>query len=185
MIKLNCKKCNKDFLVSPYRENTAHYCSQECSHSSEIRLKTVSEKLKGRICNPKTIFKKGHDFLGKKENLNFKKGHIPWNKGIEFPQVKGENNVNWNGGSSLESYGNKFTFRLKESIRTRDGRRCNECNFTEKDLGYRLCVHHIDYNKKNNTPNNLISLCRLCHSQTNFSRSDWEKYFTKRCVASA
>ena len=38
-------------------------------------------------------------------------------------------------------------------------------------------VHHVDYNKKNNDPANLISLCKACHAQTNFNRNDWMEYF--------
>jgi hypothetical protein len=37
--------------------------------------------------------------------------------------------------------------------------------------------NHIDYNKKNCNPNNLISLCNSCHSKTNFDRKYWINYF--------
>ncbi|GAG97080.1 unnamed protein product, partial [marine sediment metagenome] len=57
---------------------------------------------------------------------------------------------------------------LKGQIRRRDNYTCQQCGYTEKKLGYKLSVHHIDYDKKNNNINNLISLCRVCHSQTNF-----------------
>ena len=36
---------------------------------------------------------------------------------------------------------------------------------------------YIDFNKKNNNPNNLISLCRNCHTQTQMNREDWTQYF--------
>ena len=77
----------------------------------------------------------------------------------------------------LYKYGKEFRGKLKNSIKERDGYECQypECN--NKDLKKVLCIHHIDYNKKNNDPSNLISLCRNCHSQTNFKRSDWIKYF--------
>ena len=52
------------------------------------------------------------------------------------------------------------------------------CNQTENQLGYPLNIHHIDYDKKHDAFTNLISLCRSCHSQTNFKREDWVKYFT-------
>jgi hypothetical protein len=46
-------------------------------------------------------------------------------------------------------------------------------------IGKKLQIHHIDYNKKNNNLNNLISLCLSCHTKTGFNRSYWEKYFKK------
>ena len=54
-----------------------------------------------------------------------------------------------------------------------------ECGISQKKLGYKLHVHHGDYNKKNNNSANLTSLCRSCHTQTNFNRKDWTKYFKK------
>ena len=34
-----------------------------------------------------------------------------------------------------------------------------------------------DYDKNNNKPENLISLCCSCHSKTNVKREYWIKYF--------
>ena len=33
-----------------------------------------------------------------------------------------------------------------------------------------LAIHHIDYNKKNNKEENLITLCRSCNVKVNFNR---------------
>jgi 5-methylcytosine-specific restriction endonuclease McrA len=93
---------------------------------------------------------------------------------------KKENHPNWQGGKSFEPYGVEFSEELKNEIRKRDGYKCQECGCSQVKLGQRLDVHHIDYNKKNNVPENLISLCRSCHLQTNFERSDWENYFKNK-----
>jgi len=42
---------------------------------------------------------------------------------------------------------------------------------------------NIDYNRENNNLNNLITLCRSCHSQTNFNREDWANYFQNKIIA--
>jgi hypothetical protein len=111
-----------------------------------------------------------------------------WNKGLDCPQWSGENNGNWNGGSSFEPYGREFNRRLKEQIRMRDNYRCQECFrhqdelYTKKGKKYKLIVHHIDYDKKNNNPDNLISLCRSCHLQTNYERNDWTDYFQNKLL---
>lgn len=94
--------------------------------------------------------------------------------------VKGENNPTFNNWSSREPYGEKFSPELKEQIRERDNHQCQECGFTQKQLGKKLDVHHIDFNKNNNNPNNLISLCKSCHSQTQFNRQNWTNYFRNK-----
>ncbi|MCK4500255.1 HNH endonuclease [Candidatus Babeliales bacterium] len=92
---------------------------------------------------------------------------------------------NWQGGKSFEPYGLEFNETLKEQIRERDNYRCQECFrhqdelFTKSGKRYKLMIHHIDYDKQNNKPENLISLCRNCHLQTNFQREDWTNYFNK------
>lgn len=91
--------------------------------------------------------------------------------------LKGEKNSNWQGGRSFEPYGIDFNQELKDQIRKRDNYQCQECGYLQEDLGYRLDVHHIDYDKGNNIPANLISLCRSCHAQTNFKREDWTEYY--------
>ncbi len=94
----------------------------------------------------------------------------------------GAKNPNWRGGKSFEPYSATFNKRLKAKIRKRDHYTCQECGHTEEELGYTLNVHHIDYDKKNVAPDNLISLCKSCHAQTNFDREDWKDYFkTKLC----
>lgn len=93
---------------------------------------------------------------------------------------RGENHPNWQGGISFEPYGLEFNSELRQQIRARDNFTCQECNYTEDQLGRTLSVHHIDYDKRNNDPENLVSLCNSCHSQTNFSRDDWTEYFRER-----
>ena len=94
----------------------------------------------------------------------------------------GEDNPNWRDGVSFEIYPIDWTDIFKESIRKRDNHICQECGINQDELtGYlkRLDVHHIDYNKKNLNPNNLITLCRGCHIKTNYNREYWLEYFKK------
>ena len=37
----------------------------------------------------------------------------------------------------------------------------------QREFRDKLSVHHVDYNKQNSVPDNLISLCRGCHIKTN------------------
>lgn len=83
----------------------------------------------------------------------------------------------WRGGLSFEPYGLEFDDRLREQIRKRDDFVCQECEKTQKELKRLLGIHHIDYNKQNNSTFNLISLCPKCHMKTNFNRKHWTAYF--------
>lgn len=105
-------------------------------------------------------------------------GKIPWNKGISFRPM--EQHHNWKGGKSFEPYGIEFNKNLKRLIRKRDCFTCQKCYISELELGKALDIHHIDYNKKNNDSNNLISLCKGCHIKTNYNREMWEKWFKEK-----
>jgi hypothetical protein len=95
--------------------------------------------------------------------------------------LSGELNINWQGGKSFEPYTSEFNSYLKESIRIRDNHTCQLCGKTQeeqlKEINFILSVHHIDYNKKNCSEYNLITLCCSCHIDTNFNRKYYEKYF--------
>ena len=86
--------------------------------------------------------------------------------------TRGQNNPNWRGGIDKQFY-QGFTLKLKAAIRERDGNKCVICLQGDRKLD----VHHIDYNKKNSIPENLITLCARCHSPTNFNRESWIAFF--------
>jgi 5-methylcytosine-specific restriction endonuclease McrA len=55
----------------------------------------------------------------------------------------------------------RFPIRLRSFILERDGHKCSECGYSSNSL----CVHHKDRNPKNNSLDNLITLCKSCHSK--------------------
>lgn len=81
----------------------------------------------------------------------------------------------WLGGKSFEPYTPEFNKVLKEEIRTRDKHTCQLCGWQQN--GRRLDVHHIDYNKEDVSPQNLITLCHLCNTKVNANRTYWQVYF--------
>jgi hypothetical protein len=84
--------------------------------------------------------------------------------------LSGEKSYLWKGGISKGSYGPEFNNRLKNKIRKRDGYTCQRCHIHQDDIPMKynyitkLDVHHLDSNKQNNNEDNLISLCRSCHT---------------------
>jgi len=85
-------------------------------------------------------------------------------------------NPAWRGGVSFEPYSPEWKRDIKNSIKIRDSHTCQICQTSYNSLSKRLHVHHIDYNKKNCLPENLITLCHCCHSKTNHKRKFWQKY---------
>jgi 5-methylcytosine-specific restriction endonuclease McrA len=87
---------------------------------------------------------------------------------------------------SFEAYNKEFNKQLKEKIKQRDKYTCQECSITQEELKLKkkagLHIHHIDYNKKNCRPINLISLCYRCHHRTysRHRREYWKQYFTEK-----
>jgi len=91
--------------------------------------------------------------------------------------ISKENHWNWKGGISKLPYCKKWTEELRESVRERDNRNCQECGKTEEENDRKLTVHHIHYKKEDCDPD-LITLCNVCSSKVNFNRDYWEEYFT-------
>ena len=85
--------------------------------------------------------------------------------------MKGEKHPNWIVDRSFLIYPDEFSEDLKTFIRKRDKFTCQICGKNG------FTVHHIDYDKQNCDPENLITLCRKCHLRTNFNREYWSKYF--------
>ena len=155
----------------------------------------ISKAGKGRIVTKETRDKIGIKLLGHLVSQEAREKIRQANIGKTYSEeqlkqmsirMTGEKNPSWQGGKSFEPYTVDWNNSLRESIRKRDKHRCQECFRHQNELRtksnkpYKLMIHHIDYNKQNNNPKNLISLCRSCHSQTNFNRDDWVSYYQKK-----
>lgn len=132
----------------------------------------LSKALKGRIPG----------FLGKHWSKESKKKLSNTNKGINNGMYgkRLEKCPNWKGGISNLPYSFDFNKELKELIRKRDNYKCQLCGMPECENINKLCIHHIDYDKKNCSPDNLITLCGKCNPKVNFKRDYWIDYFKKK-----
>ena len=102
-----------------------------------------------------------------------------WQRGRRCPTCAiinntGNGHYNWQGGKSFEPYCEIWKDKeFKLDIIERDAYIClNPCcsSRSPKDL----TIHHINYNKKNCHPSNLITICRSCNSAANKDRW-WHK----------
>ena len=90
-------------------------------------------------------------------------------------EFKKGHKINWKGGISFEPYSTDWNESLRRTIRERDHYTCQLCGKPQGDRVH--SVHHIDYNKKNCDPDNLITLCGGCNTRVNFNRDYWLNYF--------
>jgi len=130
---------------------------------------------KGRLWNKEeiTLLKKNyHNKLNSKLSSLLKRNESSLKSKLGL--TKKENHPNWLGGISFEPYDKKFDKSFCNLIKKRDNNLCMVCNALILKF---LCVHHIDYNKKNTCKENCISLCNSCHVKTNYNRSSWIKFF--------
>ncbi len=83
---------------------------------------------------------------------------------------RGEKSHFWKGGISNNSYPRTWTKGLRNLIRDRDNNRCIRCNRAREEFKQALSIHHIDADKDNCNPQNLITLCDhvsgSCHGLT-------------------
>ena len=74
----------------------------------------------------------------------------------------GSDNPAWKGGVAAWDYSSDWK-AIARDIKYRDNWTCQDCHEQRKRWGKYLHVHHINCNKLDNDPSNLISLCDKCH----------------------
>lgn len=194
----SCKKCGDPYLTP--KQRLSDHCSKSCANSGENnpnygkKFPDMSESQRGKNNHmygkkhtEKTKQKmressqrlsgENNGMYGKKHTEESRKKMRICNKGENNPMYGisryAEDNPNWKGGISCEPYCYEWSFKeFKDFIKERDDNRCLNPDCWGNI--YRLSVHHVDYNKKNCEPENLITLCTSCNARANFNR-EWHK----------
>ncbi len=161
---------SRDYLCSPACH--ARYLSLRATGALNVFWKGGQTKVSCSQCG-EPLFRDPSELTYRKDHFCNRACLAKW-KSIN---VRGAIHPNWKGGISKEPYPFEWSARLRETIRERDGRVCVLCGIAEIDCKIKLHVHHIDYDKRNLAPINLVSLCGVCHPKTNFNRSYWMDWF--------
>jgi hypothetical protein len=197
--KRYCFECNK--RLYPYNHGQSSGLCKECfNHRKKNKsYKLLRHSLKfifdNKPITPKRNKKGSIEYLEHLKKIGFKKGHKPSkHNGRKFTKghkinvgryvplssrikmsatMQGIPLDKWEKFTHIEKYGFQFTKYLKEEIKKRDDYLCQYCGLKKKLLH----IHHIDYNKLNNNPINLICLCVNCHMSTNYNRQKWKDFF--------
>ena len=153
----------RDKIAKFLRENrNKHFCQCGCGKKIKVTKQSFYKDI------PKYLV--GHNMTGKKNQKVSEFQKLYWDEekrkersNSYIGKFSKENNPNWNGGTSFLPYPPDFDKELKDFIKNRDMYMCQtpNCMNTEN-----LHIHHIDYDKTNNNPENLITLCISCHMKT-------------------
>jgi len=149
----------------------------------------LSEELKKKLSE----LKKGKK-LSEEHRRNVAKANAKKNRGKTHPMygkhhsketkkkiseaMSGERSPFWLGGKSFEPYGIEWNKDLRDQIRKRDDYTCQIGDCRKRENGKPFPIHHVDYDKRNNKKENLITLCVSCHQKTNFNREYWKGFLS-------
>ena len=159
-------------------------------HHSPKNRQLISDNNKGKIYSPESRQLMSDNNRGEnnpmygrcgENNPNYGKTHSPETRQLISNANSGENHPNWKGGISKEPYCQEWDGWLKEEIKERDNFQCQnpDCD-KEITKTNQLCIHHINYVKKDCSANNLITICRSCNNRANHNREHWQKFYNKR-----
>lgn len=155
---MTCDNCELVFERYSSKNKKHKFCSKKCYGKWRTKRAEKACKQCGKIY------------------VRQRKSGLYCSNKCQWDSIKGEGHPNWLGGKSFEPYSIDWNETLKKAIRERDSYTCQLCG-RPQDTKKQHAVHHIDYNKKNCNPENLITLCCSCHIRTNKNRKEWENYF--------
>jgi len=93
-----------------------------------------------------------------------------------FYGKSGELSPNWKGGIQYEPYCCVWgDSEFKEYVIQRDNGICQNPDCWKNSK--RISIHHINYDKKDCSLFNLITLCASCNSRANFNREKWKDLY--------
>jgi hypothetical protein len=159
MPRLPCIVCSTLFYAKPSHisKGWGKFCSKECQYESQKTGKFVA----CFRCGTSTYRNKNS--LSRSDSGNFfctKSCQTIWRN----QQYRQEKHANWVDGKS--SY---------RAVLLRENRPliCTKCSTNDKRV---LAVHHLDRNRANNTPENLVWLCHNCHFLVHNFKEESEGY---------
>jgi len=157
-----------------------------CTRSPETRAKLSAAKKGGEnpAKRPDVRRKMSESAKGNHSHLGHR--HTPEMRARISAGCKGktdaERHPNWQGGISRSPYGWDYSPELKAEVRRRDEHKCQLCGTPQSECSKKLAVHHIDYDKRNSDPVNLVSLCLRCHGRVHKNKKHWKGFLQAQAI---
>ena len=177
-----CEWCGKEFNVRPSRLKAKHICcSKQCQ--SELRKSLTKPNCVCLTCNkkfhanPRDIKRNKHVFCSKECYLTYLSKRMKGEGNHQYG-LKGKSNANWKTDEKITYYGYRKIRALDHPFRdcgdfvfehrlVAEKYLLTEENSIEIDgkryLKKEYDVHHIDENRLNNDPSNLLVLTKTEH----------------------
>lgn len=156
-----CPDCHRQWLN---QRGPTYKRTPETRRKTSQALKGIKPWTTGKSHSPETIIKMQDAWTEERRQT-------------ASANIRGKKNPGYIHGKKGRPWPREFNSKLRAKIRKRDHYICQLCNKPFPKRSKRIGVHHIDYDKRNNIPSNLICLCVSCHAKTNFRRSEWQRYF--------
>lgn len=159
-----CTNCKSIYYVPKYAFDKSKFCSREC-RANYGRIELVCDFCKKTFSRQKS------------KNSSQKS-----KSGLVFCSHQCKQSASKSGSGEKfdvlrpEQYGrdySKYNYRQK-ALELLDDVACQRCGY--KEFSDVLDVHHIDENRRNNNPSNLIVLCPTCHRVEHYIKgTGWYK----------
>jgi len=179
-ITIFCSQCNKPKKIYPFLQNQKHhFCNKKC------HIKWQTKNMKGKYS---PAWKGGNviafcSWCNKPKEINLYK---KYNQKYHFCSqeckkiwMSGENAPSWRGGISTTPYCFIWSdWEYKQSIKDRDNNECqNKVDCRKNSNHLPLCLHHIDHNKQECNPWDIITVCHSCNGRANFNIEYWKEFY--------
>lgn len=127
---------------------------------------THSEESRARM----SAAQRARDLSGE-GNPFYGRTHTPETRETLSQQRRGSLSPTWKGGTGSLPYGPEFTRWFKRVIHERDGYTCRRCGKTREQMKV-IQVHHLDHDKTNNDPENVVTSCGSCNVWASWHRDE-------------
>lgn len=167
-----CVECGKPFRCS---KPGIVRCSMKCRNAVLSAL--VSKPIASQCAECGTAITITACFVGKKRFCS-----QGCKNSSHSRLMSGSGNPRFLHGQANIAYPAGWTWGFKKRVRRRDGQKCAICGMTRQEHGKAFCVHHINYDKMNIDPKNLITTCRFCHGRLHGkprSRELWQRILSR------